>query len=463
MRALVVAISLFVILGCSSPATQQPVELPAEAPKPGADERIAPLKPGANWPKFLGPNGDGSSPETGINTDWKAKPLKKLWECSLGVGYAPPSVVDGKLYHYDRVDNLARLSCRNAETGELIWQTTHPTDYEDLYGYDPGPRACPVIDEDRIYTYGVEGILTCTSLKDSKAIWSLDTHAKYHFHQNFFGVGSVPLIDGDILIVAVGGSPKGARPFELRQAQGNGTAIVGLDKRTGEVKYTFGDELASYSSPILATINGQKIGLYFARGGLIGFDTQAGKQLFHYKWRARSEESVNAANPVVIEDKVFLSECYEKGSVLLRLKDNKATAIWSDDKKDRGEQALMSHWSTPIHHEGFVYGSSGRHANEADIRCINLLTGEVVWRETRTSRCTFLKVDGHILSLGENGELRLFKLNPEKYTQVARWEVPELSYPAWAPPVLSRGLLYLRGKDEKIRFAHKLVCYDFRN
>ena len=48
----------------------------------------------------------------------------------------------------------------------------------------------------------------------------------------------------------------------------------------------------------------------------------------------------------------------------------------------------------------------------------------------------------------------------KKYEQVARWDVPGLAYPSWAPPVLSRGLLYLRGKDETVREGHKLVCYE---
>ncbi len=31
-----------------------------------------------DWPCFLGPGGDCSSPETGINKDWRAKPPKEL-------------------------------------------------------------------------------------------------------------------------------------------------------------------------------------------------------------------------------------------------------------------------------------------------------------------------------------------------------------------------------------------------
>jgi len=55
-------------------------------------------------------------------------------------------------------------------------------------------------------------------------------------------------------------------------------------------------------------------------------------------------------------------------------------------------------------------------------------------------------VDGHLISLSEYGELVLFKANPEKYEEVSRFEVPELDYPCWAAPVVSNGILYVRGK-----------------
>ncbi len=442
-----------ILAGCTAPAD--------EVPKPGAAERAKPTRDGSDWPRFLGPNGDGSSPETGILTTWPKEGLSKVWECKLGLGYAPPIVADGKLYHFDRVGDSARLTCRNAKTGESVWRYEYPTQYEDFYGYDPGPRACPVADGDRVYIHGVDGMLVCVSAADGKELWKVDTRAKYHFHQNFFGVNCAPLVDGDLLIVAVGGSPPGPRPADLREAKGNGTAIVAFNKKTGEEKYRLGDEIASYSSPVIAEINGKRVGLYFARGGLLGFDPRAGKQLFRYKWRSRMLESVNAANPVVVGDKVLVTECYEKGSALVKVSPGwKVEEVWTDADRDSTEKALMAHWNTPVRDGGFVYASSGRHTPEGDLRCVDLATGEVKWRERRTTRCMLTKIDGHVLSFAESGELRLFKLNPTKYEEAARWEVPGLSYPSWGMPVVSRGLLYLRGKDEASRDGHKLMCFE---
>jgi outer membrane protein assembly factor BamB len=200
-------------------------------------------------------------------------------------------------------------------------------------------------------------------------------------------------------------------------------------------------------------VGNQRLGLYFARGGLLGFDPRTGTEKFHHPWRAKIQESVNASNPVVVGDRVLLTESYEKGAACLKLTAaGKPEEVWTDATADRFEKALMGHWCTPVADGGFVYGCSGRHTNEADLRCVDLATGDVKWRERRTTRCTILKIDGHGLSLGENGELRLFKLNPAKYEEAARWESPDLDHPCWAPPAMSRGLLYVRGKA-------RLVCY----
>jgi outer membrane protein assembly factor BamB len=407
-------------------------------------------KAGVDWPCFLGPTHDGVSPEKGIVTQWPKEGLRVLWEAEMGMGFAAPVVSKGRLFHFDRFGNNARLTCRNAETRKRLWTFEYPTDYRDLYGYSPGPRACPIVDEDRVYLHGVEGMLYCIDAISGKEIWKVDTKKEFHFHQNFFGVGSVPLVEGDLLIVPVGGSPPGPRPTDLRQAKGNGTGIVAFDKKTGEVRYKTSDELASFSSPVSATMDGKRWCFYFARGGLLGFEPTSGKVLLHYPWRASIEESAIASNPLILGDRVLISECYQKGSALLRVKPGQAEEIWTDAGKEKEDKSLMCHWNTPIHVDGYVYGSSGRHENEAELRCVELATGKVAWRQPGLERSQLTLIDGHFLCLTERGVLLLLKVNPKKYEPVAQWEVG-LDYPSWAAPVVSHGLLYLRGKD-------RLVC-----
>src|SRR5205823_4422501 len=77
-------------------------------------------------------------------------------------------------------------------------------------------------------------------------------------------------------------------------------------------------------------------------------------------------------------------------------------------------------WSTPIYHDGYLYGSSGRHMEDAELRCVELTTGKVMWSQPGLTRTSLLAVDGHFVCLGENGDLRLLKINPRRYQEVSR-------------------------------------------
>lgn len=438
-----------------------PDELPAD---------LGTRKNGEDWPAFLGPRGDSTSLETGIQTDWKNAPPRIVWQQPLGTGYGMPAIARGRLLQFGRFGNQARLTCSKSETGEELWRFEYPTQYADLYGYNNGPRCMPVVDGGLVYIFGAEGLLHCLRVEDGKPVWKIDTAQQFGVIQNFFGVGSTPLIYGDLLIVQIGGSPPESReapPGQLDLVRPNGTGVVAFDKRTGQVKYSLGDELASYSSPVVAQIGGRDWGFVFARGGLLAFDPATGKQEFHYPWRAEILECVNASNPVVVDDLVFISECYGPGSSLLKVRPGGCDVVWSDEKRARAK-SMQTHWNTVVHRDGYLYGSSGRHTNNAELRCIDLKTGEVKWSEPDLSRSSLLYVDGHFICLTEYGDLLLLKVNPEKFEVVGQLKLLDqsagpqlpgveprklLNYPAWAAPILSRGLLYVRGED-------RLVCLE---
>ena len=418
-------------------------------------------KSGSDWAGFLGPTGDGKSPETLLLTSWPPAGPPVVWEKEIGTSYGAPAVARGRLFMFDRHGGLARLTCMKSETGEELWRFEYPTDYEDLYGYNNGPRTCPVVDGNRVYIFGPEGMLHCVTVLDGKLLWCVDTTSKFHVVQNFFGVGSAPVVEGELLIVQIGGSPPGrARTLLDTRApvQGNGNGIVVLDKWTGEVVYQITDELASYTTPTLATISGRRWCFTFARGGLVGFEPRTGTVDFHYPWRSKKFESVNASNPVVIGDLVFISETYGLGSSLLKVHPGGYKVVWKDSERRR-TKAMQLHWNTAIHHEGYLYGYSGRHSRGCELRCVELQTGKVVWSHRLHERGSLLYADGHFVSLGEFGTLTLIRPTPEKLDLVSKVQltnkhgVERIKYPAWAAPVLSNGFLYLRGKD-------RLVCLD---
>ncbi len=432
-----------------------------------ADGEVLERREGVDWPAFLGPTGDGKSSETGFFLDGRLRGARVRWHRETGTGYAAPTVSRGRLFLFSRTGERNRLECLRPETGEPLWAFEYPTDYEDLYGYDNGPRCCPIVDDDRVYIVGAEGALHCLSVVDGTVIWKVDTSKRFGVVQNFFGVGSTPVVEGDVLIANVGGSPESSRgvaPGQLERVRGDDSGVVAFDKRTGDVRYQLSDELASYASPTMATIEGRRWGFVFARGGLLGFDPTTGRQDFHFPWRSSIRDSVNAANPVVVGDEVLISETYGPGAALLRVQPGRCDVVWQDHAKKR-QKILQCHWSTPIHHAGHVYACSGRHIADAELRCIEWKTGEVKWSQPGLGRGSLLLVEGHFFCLLENGSLFVFRASPEAFEASPEIRLvgdspgpnaePErlVRYPAWTAPILARGMLYVRGPN-------RLVCLE---
>ncbi len=417
---------------------------------------------GADWCEFLGPTGNNRSSESGLNLSWTTTPPTVRWQVSMGSGYATCAVYQHRVFLFDRVDDQARLRCVRRDTAEEVWQYRYATHYDDAFGYDNGPRCSPITDGERVFILGVEGELHCVAVEDGRRLWSLATNAEFGVVPNFFGVGSTPVLFDDCLLMMVGGSPpdqSSLPPGQLDRVEGNGSGIVAFEKSTGRMRYQISDELASYASIRLAHIGERDWGFAFARGGLVGFDPKAGRVDFAMPWRARTLESVNASSPVVVGNEVFVTECYGPGGCKVACRPSGYDIVWRDPA-DRRERSLAAHWNTPVWHDGHLYGSSGRHAQSAELRCIDWKTGDVKWKQTGLGRASLLYLDEHLVCLSEDGTVRLIQANPEAYQLVSQLDLGAtgkglLRYPAWAAPVLSHGCLYLRGAD-------CLVCLDLQ-
>ncbi len=200
--------------GCGSSAEDAEREQGFSGLSENGDDQSAAQGPArSDWPQFLGPFGKSISAEKGILAPWPDRGLQVIWQKPIGVGYGMPAISQGRLFQFDRHGDQARLSCLTSETGEFLWNFEYPTDYHDYYGFNNGPRSCPVVDGDRVYIYGAEGMLHCVRGTDGQVLWKVDTRADFHVVQNHFGVGSAPVIEGDLLIVQVGGSHSGVVAF----------------------------------------------------------------------------------------------------------------------------------------------------------------------------------------------------------------------------------------------------------
>lgn len=407
---------------------------------------LLPAAGAADWPEWLGPTRDSVSIEKDLLKQWPTAGPPQRFVKSIGEGYSGISVAYGHLVLFHRVRDEMVLESLDPVTGAGRWRYAYPTDYEDRYGYNGGPRAQPILHRDAtrswVFALCSGGVLTAVDLEKGQKIWSRDLQGEHQLQPCFFGVGAAPLLDGDRLFVNLGGTDPGT-----------GLSLA-LAKSTGETLWKSPTAGGAYAAPRVAELEGARQLFIFHRGGLTCFDPATGSERWQYPWQARVHESVNAATPLVVGDTLFFSATYGTGSVCLRVKKSSYETLWKDELTQR-EKALDTHWSTANYLDGHLYGFSGRHENGSDLRCVELKTGKVLWKwASYLGRGSMLYADGLFIALGERGDLALLKLSPAGHTELARLS-HVLSYPAWTPPTLANGRLYLR--DEK-----RLICLDLR-
>ena len=435
-----------------------------------------------DWPNFLGPNKNGISTETGLIGSWSTGGPKVEWKKQIGTGYSAPSIRDKRIVLFHRIGNEEIVDALDVKMAKRIWRYSYPSRYRDPFGYNNGPRCSPLLTEKYCFTYGAEGILTCLNVKNGELVWQRKIAEEFKIPEAFFGVGASPVLEGNLLIVMVGGQPNatmvafnmntGKTVWEsVGQSTWEGVAAIGWPGEP-RVRWNGFEKLASYSTPKLATVHGRRLLFSLTRQGLVAMNPKDGSVQFSRWFRSRVNESVNAANPVVSGNQVFCSGAYYGiGSFLIDVGvDCKSfTEVWSTHerrKKDRKlEPVLEIHWTTPILHDGYLYAFSGRDEPDAQFRCVELKTGKIKWnREERWraystkqpkvyGRGSALMADEKLFVLGEGGLLGLFEVNPEKPVELARYQIPEIRYPCWAAPILSDKRLYIRSEDY-------LICFD---
>ena len=422
-----------------------------------------------DWAGFLGPRHTPISSETHILQSFDGGGPALVWEMAKGTGYSSPAVQGDYLIYFHRQGEQEIVEALHPETGKRYWRHAYPTDFEDRYGYNNGPRASPVIAAGRVYTYGAQGVLHCLRLTTGQVLWRRGISAEFNVPQDFFGVAGTPLAEGGSLIVNVGAP--------------GGPTVAAFDLLTGAMVWGAGREWGpSYASPTPAAVRGKRRVFVLAggesnppTGGLLAVDPADGSLDFSFPWRSRSYESVNASSPVVAAGRVLVSASYRTGAALLQLEpDGGYRELWRNGDFDL-------HWTTAIYKDGHFYAFSGRNEPDAKLTCVNAASGETVWSEALEWRETveiggekrtifgsplrgnLLLVEDKFLALGEHGHLLWLDLSPQGPCILDRARL-FLARETWSPPVLSRGLLYVNQNSRSAapRTGPRLLCYDLR-
>ncbi len=388
----------------------------------------------ADWPQWLGPNRDGSSAEK--VAAWKEAP-KVVWEQDVGEGHSSPVVAGGRVFVHAKVKDKdeEEVVAFDAATGKEGWRTAYPrAAFKALFGN--GPRATPAVAADKVFTFGITGVLSCFDAKDGKQLWQVDTLKKFEAKNLFFGVSCSPLIEGKLILMNVGAK---------------GASVVAFDRDKGDMAWKSQDDKASYASPI-AVGEGAKRQVVFLTGeGVVSLSPVDGSLFWRFPFADALSES--STTPVRSGD-LLLASTISAGSVGLRLetKDGKPAAekVWKQDD-------LTCYFSTPVavgkDHLYMVTGTKPPAFQvQADLRCVEAATGKELWKKPKVGKyhASLLRTgDDKLLMLDDGGNLMLLEPNAKEYTELARAKV--CGDEAWAHPALANGRLYVRDRQ-------KLVC-----
>ena len=389
----------------------------------------------ADWPQFLGPARDGSYSGGDLASTWPKSGPRQIWQHELGSGWSGPAVADGRVIIFHRVVDEEIVECLQLDSGKSVWKTSFATAYVDGFGFDNGPRATPLIVGSRVFLLGANGNLHCVDLTTGKALWSRDLKASFRAPTGYFGFACSPLVVNQTLLLNVGGS--------------RGAGIVAFDTADGKTRWQSTDDEASYSSPVIANLDGTTQSVFFTRHNLFGIDTRNGRELWKRPWSPAMQASVSAAVPLIAGDVVFATASYGAGAIALRVKGNKLTRLWEND------ESLSCQYHTPLLHEAHLYGFHGRldTGPRPEFRCVELTTGRVRWSSSRADAGALIRVGGEALLLTVNGELIHLSLSPKNYREIARAQI--LGLEVRAHPALADGRFLARDK-------RRLVCVDLR-
>jgi outer membrane protein assembly factor BamB len=414
-----------------------------------------------DWPQFLGPDRNSTSPQKNILRSWPTTGPEVLWTASIGIGYGGPVVKDGKVYLLDRIDSIGDIM-RSFEltSGKELWNFTLSSPGSFPF---PGSRSVPAVDGNYVYGCGAVGDLFCIDINTHKQVWHKNIWAGYGGSElPVWAISQCPLIYGNLVIVSSHAPQAG---------------VVACNKLTGEVVWktpNLGNE--TYVSPTIAKISGEdqivmvtsstnpfrSQGAEKTLGKIIGIEPLSGKILWEYKnWDCH----ISVASAVEAGDnKLLVVGGYELGCVMIQVNRNADKSYTVSElfkHNDFGDQT-----KPPVLVNGYFYAQFGTNNKRDGLSCMNM-DGKVMWKtknEPKFDKGSMILADGLILATDGSNKLYLIEPDPAGFKPLASADLlkqggvntsnrmTNFGGPTqnWAPIALADGKLLIRDQSRLI-------------
>lgn len=403
-----------------------------------------------DWPQFLGPERNSTSPQKGILRTWPENGPEVLWTANIGIGYGGPVVKDGKVYLLDRDDKGSdNMRCFDLTSGNELWNFSYESQGSIPF---PGSRSVPIADGTFVYSCGQNGDLYCFDINTHKPSWIKNVWKDFGGDRiPMFGISQCPLICGDLLILA---------------SQAPQAGVVAFDKLTGTVKWTT-PSLGPVGnvSPTIVKIDGKDqvvmvtASLRDGNGKVVGIDPQTGKILWEFlNWQCAFPvpSAVDAG-----DNKILVLGGYELGAVMIQVE--KRSDGQYETKELFRTVEFGAHNLPAILYNGYFYAQYSTNNRRDGLVCMSM-DGQIMWKTQRSplfDKGSMILADGLLLSTDGATKLYLIEPDPSAFKPLASAELLEKgngnpsgiggATQNWAPIVLSNGKLLIR--DQK-----RLMC-----
>ncbi len=402
-----------------------------------------------DWPQWGGPQRDCVWHETGLVETLPPGLLPRVWSVPVGEGYSGPAVAAGRVYLTDFSNRNGsrgneRVLCFDADTGKEHWQHAYAVQYE--ISYPAGPRATPVVADNRVYTIGAMGNMFCFDATNGTILWEKDFRRDFQTELPTWGMAAAPLVDGEQLITLVGGR--------------NGATVVSFDRKTGrELWRALDDPQVGYAPPVIYTFGQRRQLIIWHPDAVTSLDPLNGKVYWNVPFAVKSGLCVPM--PRQEGNRLFVTAFYN-GPLMLEVSPDEPAAriAWkghSDSEiKTDGLHSIMP---TPIVNRTHIYGI----CSYGQLRCLDSQTGQRIWETfaaTGQGRWwnAFLIPNGdRVFIHNEQGDLIIAQLSPQGYVERSRSKLVEPTRDVarrqtiWSHPAFAMKSVFARNDKELVR------------
>ena len=368
----------------------------------------------SDWPQYRGPNRNGVTAEKGWLDQWPADGPAIVWRAKVGLGFSSIVVSKGLACTVGHESGQDTVFCFDAVTGKQQWKHSYAAELGDKF-FEGGTTGTPTFDGDQLYWLSRWGDLFCFAAADGKIVWSKNIQQETSAPIPMWGFAGAPLIHDNLMVLNIG------------------EAGLALEKTTGKIVWKSANKDAGYSTPLPVQRNGEWQALLSNGENYLAVNLKTGREEWRFKWL--TEYGVNAADPIVSGDKVFISTGYGKGAALINISSSQPQEVWKN-------KALRTQLNPAVLLNGFVYGADGDTTSKAALKCIELETGATKWSEASFGSGAVIIADDKLIALNGTGELMVGPASPDGFKPISRSQV--LGGKCWTAPVLANGLIYCR-------------------